>query len=185
MEVILTQLEIRFPRYEQKHSFAGFEIEFTSFAVLFLEHGGNFEWIGGTVSKIREKQLFADFEIGFTAFTLLFLEHWSLFWVDWRYCGRDTGKNVYSTALILCLRYSQFFFRTLEVILRRMEVRLWRYGQKHLFKGFEIGFLAFAVLFLEHLMLFCDDRRYGSQDTCEKVYSTALKLVFWLSLFYF
>ena len=40
-------------------------------------------------------------------------------------------------------------FITLEVVLRRSDVTLPRYGQKCLFAGFEIAFMIFAVLFLE------------------------------------
>ena len=50
-----------------------------------------------------------------------------------------------------------FIFRTLEVFLRRLEVFLPRYRAKHLFVGFEIGFTAFASLFLEHWRLFYVD----------------------------
>ena len=35
-KVILSQLEVHFPRYGRKHSFASFETSFTTFAVLFL-----------------------------------------------------------------------------------------------------------------------------------------------------
>ena len=43
------------PIYGQKRLCAGFEIGFTAFAVLFLEHGGYYGSIGGTIAKIRAK----------------------------------------------------------------------------------------------------------------------------------
>ena len=62
-----------------------------------------------------------------------------------------------------------FIFRTLEVILRRLDVRLQRYVQKPLFAGFEMVFMAFAFLFLEQWRLFCVDLRYEYKDTGENV----------------
>ena len=38
--------------------------------------------------------------------------------------------------------------------MRRMEELLARYRQKYLFAGFEIGFMAFAVIFLENCRFF-------------------------------
>ena len=63
-----------------------------------------------TVAKIQAKRLLSGYEIGFKVFSVLFLEHWRLFSVDWRYFGQDTGKNVYSQALKLGLRYLLFYF---------------------------------------------------------------------------
>ena len=36
LEVTLSQWEVLLPRYRQKHSFAGFDTDFTAFAVLFV-----------------------------------------------------------------------------------------------------------------------------------------------------
>ena len=69
--------------------------------------------------------------------------------------------------------------------MRQLELQLRKYGGKHLFAGFEIGFIAFAVLFLEHLKSFCLDWRYGCQDTSENIYFLALKLGLLHSPFYF
>ena len=52
-------------------------------------------------------------------------------------------------------------FRILLVILRRLEVRLEKYGRKRFFEGFDIGCTAFAVLFIDHRRIFCADLRYG------------------------
>ena len=76
-------------------------------------------------------------------------------------------------------------FRSLQLILRQLEVRLPRIGQKRLFACVEIGFTAFAVIFLEHWRLFCVDWKYGCQDTGEKVYSPAMKLGLLHLPFYF
>ena len=84
----------------------------------------------------------------FTAFEVLFLEHWRLFCVD-----RTSGLPRYGLKRfrrrlnwVYDIRHS--IFRTMEVILRRLELRLPRYGRKCLFTGFKIGFTAFAVLYL-------------------------------------
>ena len=73
--------------------------------------------------------LFSGFQIGFTSFTVLFLEHWRLFCIDWSYGLPSTGENPHSPNLKMCLGHLTFYFKTLEVILRRLEVRLprdWR-----------------------------------------------------------
>ena len=67
-------------------------------------------------------------------------------------------------------------FRTLEVILRRLDLRLPRYWRKQLFAGFEIGF-TFTVQFQEHKMLFCIDWRYDCLEIGENIYSPALKFI--------
>ena len=66
--------------------------------------------------------------------------------------------------------FCRFIFRTLEVILRRFEVRLQRYTLKSLFAVFEIGFTAIAVLFLEHWWFFCFYSRYSCKDTSENFF---------------
>ena len=142
-------------------------------------------WLEVRLRRYGRKLLFASFEIRFTALAVLFLEHSRLFCINWRYGCQDTIENVCLPALILVLRHLLFYFRTLEVILRRLEVQLPRKGRKRLFAGFEIGFMAFAVLFLEHWRLFCVDRRYGCLDTGEKIFSPFLKLGFRHSPFYF
>ena len=53
-----------------------------------------------------------------------------------------------------------------------------RYGRKRIFAGFEIRFMALAVLFLEHWRYFCVDWRCGCQDKGKNVYLPALKLGF-------
>ena len=60
--------------------------------------------------------------------------------------------------------------------MHQIDVQLPRYGQKHLFAGFEIGFMTFAVLFLEHCRLFCVHWRYLCQDTCENIDLPILQL---------
>ena len=72
-----------------------------------------------------------------------------------------------------CIRCS--IFRTLEVILRLLEVWLLRFGRKRLFACFEIVFSTFTVLFLAHRRLFWVYWRYVCPDTGENVYSLALK----------
>ena len=62
------------------------------------------------------------------------------------YSCQNTGKKVYLPALQLGLWHLYFNFWTLEVILRRFEVRLPRYGRKQLLPGFEIVFTAFTIL---------------------------------------
>ena len=62
------------------------------------------------------------------------------------------GENINSPALKLVLLQSRSTFRTLEVILRQLEVGL---PLKCIFKGIEIGILVFAFLFLEHWRLYC------------------------------
>ena len=76
-------------------------------------------------------------------------------------------------------------FRTLEVILRLLEVRLPRYFQKPIFADFEIGFTAFFILFLEYYRLFYLYWRYFCQDTGDNVYLPAFKLGLLFSPFYF
>ena len=57
-----------------------------------------------------QKRSCSGFETSFTAFDVLFLALWRLYWVDWRYCCQDTGKNVYAPALNPVLRISLFYF---------------------------------------------------------------------------
>ena len=76
-------------------------------------------------------------------------------------------------------------FRTLEVILRQLEVRLPSYRRKHLFDCFEFGFTVFAILFLEHWKLYCIDWSHGCQDTGGIIYLPALKLSLRPLQFYF
>ena len=133
--------------------------------------------------RYGQNRLFSGFNNGFRAFAVLFLEHWTVFCVDWRYGCQDTGECIYSPALKLSLQRWQF--RTLEVILCRLEVPLPRYGRNRLLSSFKIGFTAFAVLFLEHRRLFFIDWRYFCQDTGETVYYPALKLGLPHSPFFF
>ena len=115
--------------------------------------------------------LFYSFEIGLTAFAVVFLEHWRLFCVDLRYGCQDTTKTVYFSALKLLYDICLSIFRTLEVILHQLDIRLPRYRRKCLLASFEIVFTEIAVLFLEHWWLFCFGWRYCCQDTEENVYS--------------
>ena len=55
-------------------------------------------------------------------------------------------------------------------------VRLQRFVQKCLLSGFEMVFTVYAVLFLEHWMLFSLDWRYGCEDKGENINMPALKL---------
>ena len=59
---------------------------------------------------------------------------------------------------------------------RWLQVRLQKYGENLLFTGFEIGFTALLVLFLEYWRLFCVDWRYSYQDTGKNFHSPDLKL---------
>ena len=76
-------------------------------------------------------------------------------------------------------------FSTLEIILSPSEVPLPRYERKCSFAIFEIGFTAFAVLFLIRWRLFWVDPRYYCQYLREIIHSPAMKSVLWHSLFYF
>ena len=145
---------------------------------MFYNIGGYFASMGDTISRYGQKHLLAGFEVGFTAIVILFLEHLRLFCVVSRYGCQDTGEKIYSRVLKLRLLHSPFYFYNIEDILRWLEVRLKRYGRKHLFAGFEIRFTAFTVLFLEHWRLFCVNWMYDCQETGENVYLLALKLGF-------
>ena len=88
----------------------------------------------------------------------------------------DAGENVCSPALKFVLINLKFYFRTLEVILLRLEILLPRNGRKRLFAGFKIGFTSFAVLLLEHWRLHFVDWWYICQDTGKNVYLLSMKL---------
>ena len=107
--------------------------------------------------------LFAVYKIGNTALSLMFLEHWRLHFGDWRYGCQNTSKIFYSQALKSGVRNNILFLEH-WVFLHQLVVRLQKYGQKLLFPGFEIGFAALSVHFLEHC-LFCVDWRYISPET--------------------
>ena len=53
-------------------------------------------------------------------------------------------------------------FKTLDVILLRLEETLPRYRRKYLFAGFEIGYTAITVLFSELWRVFCVNWKYDS-----------------------
>ena len=93
------------------------------------------------------------------AFAVLFLALWRLLWVDRRYFCRDTGENVHVLALKPVLHHLLVFFSTFEFILSRSNVRLQTYGQKFSCIGFEVGYTAFNVVFLEVWRLFCVNQR--------------------------
>ena len=76
-------------------------------------------------------------------------------------------------------------FRTLEMILLRLQARLTRYGQNLLFTNYEVRFTTLSVLFLEHWRLFYVYWRYGCQNTGKIIYSPALKLGLRHHYFYF
>ena len=48
-------MEVRIPRYEKKRLFAGFDIGFKAFPVLFKNIGGYFTSIGGTIAQKNAK----------------------------------------------------------------------------------------------------------------------------------
>ena len=130
MEVILCWLEVRFPGYKRKHLFAAFEIVFNAFAILFFEtlvvilH--RLELL---LKRYRQKSLFTGFKM---TFPVLFLELWSLNRAVWSYGFKDTGEKIYSPLWNLVCLISLSIFRTLEVILWFLEVRLSRY-QKNVY----------------------------------------------------
>ena len=98
-QVILHRLVLRFLRYERKDSFASFEMVFTAFAILFLEHWRLFCFDWKYCCKIRAKKFIFQLWNWFTAFDILFLEHWRLVCIDWWYGSQDTGENIYSPDL--------------------------------------------------------------------------------------
>ena len=51
------------------------------------------------------------------------------------------------------------------------ELLFQRYRRKSLITCLEIRFMALKVLFLKHWRLFCVDKRYGCQDTGEKLFA--------------
>ena len=60
-----------------------------------------------------------------------------------------------------------------------------RYARKFIFAGFQLGFTAFAVLFLKLSRLFCVNLKYRCQDTSENVYLLALNRFFGICCFIF
>ena len=91
------------------------------------------------------------------AFVVLFFEHLRFFTSIGHMVVKIRAKTSIQYLWNWVYGILRFICRTLETILRRLEVLFPRYGRKRLFNDFEIGFLAFAILFLEHSMLFCVD----------------------------
>ena len=101
--------------------------------------------------------------------------HWPFYVLNIRYYFGSIGgaianilaKKFISRLLDQVYLIRRSIFRTLHVILRRLEVQLRTYVQKHLFVSFEIGFTLFAVLYLEYWRLVCSDWMYGCEDMRE------------------
>ena len=144
-----------------------------------------FASIGGTYAKIWVKPFICRLlnrVYGICSFNFITL--W-LLCVNWRYICRDSGDNVYQPALKIGLRHSPFYFQNIGGYFTLLEGTFAKIRAKLLLSGFEIGFKAFASLFLEHWRILCVNLRYGCQDEGLKVYFPAMKLGLRLSPFYF
>ena len=139
---------VRLPRYRWKHLLDAFEIRFTVFVVLFSEYWSLFwvDWRYGCQNTCENAYL--------TALRLGFCHSLFYFWNIagyFAYIGCSFAKirvNTFIRRLWNCVySFRRYIFRTLEVILCWLEVRLPRYVRKHLFAGFAIGFTTFPVLF--------------------------------------
>ena len=80
------------------------------------------------------------------------------------------GRKQLFSGFEMLLRYSPFYFRSLEVILSRLEVILQIYEPKSLFAVFEVVFTALVVLLLEQWRSFYFDLMYGWQDTSKNFF---------------
>ena len=128
---------------------------------------------------------FSGFEIGFAAFPVVFLALCKCFCVNQRYGCQDTDENFYSPFLKPVFVICRSSLINLEVVLRRPEVLLPRYGRKPLFASFENGFTVVAVVLLVPWRLLCNHGRFRCQDTGKNVYLPSFKLVKHHSLFNF
>ena len=134
-------------------------------SLLYFQHFQSyFQTMNGVVAKIRAKSSVFGLLTGFTAFAVLFLRIWSLF-----ESIEGTVAKIWAK-MFICLLLNWIygihcsFFCTLEVIFRRSQVLLLRYGQKRSLAGLETSITAFAVLFLALWTLF-----QSIEDTVAKI----------------
>ena len=90
-------IECTVAKIQAKKLLDGFEMVFTAFAVLLLEHWKLFcvDWIYGC-HYTGDNIFFKPFKLGFVAFSVLFLEYWRLFFVDWRYGCQIWAKIIFA-----------------------------------------------------------------------------------------
>ena len=105
-------------------------------------------WFEVRLPRYVRKTLFMCFEMGFAVFKVLFLEHWMSFCVDWMYVLKILVKTFIRRCYNWVYHIRLSVFRTFEVILRWLEVRLQRYRRNCLFSGFETWFPEFAIQYL-------------------------------------
>ena len=166
--------------------FAGLEISFTPFIVLFLEPWSLFcvDWrygcqdTGKNVNFPALKFGLQHSQFHFRTLEVIFLR---LEVRLPRYGRKCLFAGLWNWVYGIC----HSIFRALEFISCRLEVRLPKYGRKRLFAGFENGFTVFLILILEQWNLFCVDWRYFCQATGENVYLPALNLCLLHSPLYF
>ena len=176
VKTYIRQLEVHLQRQRQKRFFASFLIGFTSFVVLFFEHGVYFPSIGGTIAKIQVKKFIRPLRNWVYYIPTSIFRQWRLIYVYQKYSCQDTCKNVYSPAFKLGISRLLFKFLNIGNFLCRLEVSLPRYRRISLYFGFKIRFTVFSILYLDHWRLFCVDLRYSCKDSGNNVYSPALKL---------
>ena len=135
--------------YKQKHLFAAFETTFAAFTILFLA-----VWRYFCVDRIyrckdtREIVFLPAFKPVLLHFPFFFAL-WKIFCVVRMYRCQNKGENVCYFALKPIIWYSLFlFFSTFELLLRRINSPLLRYGPICVFASFVTDFPAFAVLYL-------------------------------------
>ena len=63
-----------------------------------------------SLPRHERKHSFTGFLSGFTTFAVLFLSPWSLFWVNQRYCSKNTAENFHFPALKAGLQHCLFYF---------------------------------------------------------------------------
>ena len=157
-EVILCRLEVWLLRYKQIIIFAGFEIGCKALSVLFLEH-----WMLFCVDLRYDCQ--HAYKIFYLPALKSGLLHYPFYFYNIAgYLVSIWGTDAKIRAKCLLRRFwnriygiTSFIFRTLEIILRLLELRLPGYEQIILFAGFEIMCTAVNVLFLQHWRLCCVD----------------------------
>ena len=114
----------------------------------FMNFGGYFESIGGTVAKIGAKTFIRRLRIWFFSIWCF------IFYFCYNESIRGTVANIRAKTFFLRIWYWFYGIRssiclTSEVITSLSKLLQPRYERKHSFTGFEIGFTAFSVLFLE------------------------------------
>ena len=174
-KIILCWLELRLPRYVRNHLFPGFEIR------IFVIHLSIFKTLEVVLCRLElrlpryeGKCLFVTFDIMFTVLEILILVHLRLFFMDWMYSFQDTGTKSFCRLWNL-VWHLPFYFWNIGGNFALIECMVAKIRGKHILIGFEFGFTAFAVLFLEHWRLFWVDWSYGCQDTRETIYFPVLK----------